>query len=176
MAATFSANRAPVARTSGPESFHGKHMARADGAGRHDVVCGFQHPGEAKRFLGDLGERLIHDGLERHPDRTRAHRFHRTLRRIRGERLEVRHDNRDKVAGSGTMPCRAAVHVPLQATAHARPSAATPRRSHDRGGDRHPHRRPASATRGQANGSSSGPEGRRARFLIARLTSHRLRD
>ena len=53
-----------------------------------DFVCGFQHLGDAKRFLRDLGERLAHYGLELHPDKTRLiefGRFARVNRRQRGQ-------------------------------------------------------------------------------------------
>ncbi len=53
-----------------------------------DFVCGFQHLGDAKRFLRDLGERLAHYGLELHPDKTRLiefGRFARANRRKRGQ-------------------------------------------------------------------------------------------
>ncbi len=53
-----------------------------------DFVCGFQHLGDAKRFLRDLGERLAHYGLELHPDKTRLiefGRFARADRRKRGQ-------------------------------------------------------------------------------------------
>ena len=42
-----------------------------------DFVCGFQHLGDAKRFLRDLGERLARYGLELHPDKTRLIEFGR---------------------------------------------------------------------------------------------------
>ncbi len=53
-----------------------------------DFVGGFQHQGDAKRFLRDLGERLAHYGLELHPDKTRLiefGRFARENRRKRGQ-------------------------------------------------------------------------------------------
>ena len=53
-----------------------------------DFVCGFQHLGDAKRFLRDLGERLAHYGLELHPDKTRLiefGRFAKVNRRQRGQ-------------------------------------------------------------------------------------------
>ena len=51
-----------------------------------DFVCGFQHLGDAKRFLRDLGERLAHYGLELHPDKTRLIEFGRFARADRRER------------------------------------------------------------------------------------------
>ena len=42
-----------------------------------DFVLGFQHDFEAKRFLGDLRERLARFRLELHPDKTRLLRFGR---------------------------------------------------------------------------------------------------
>ncbi|MCY4239230.1 MAG: hypothetical protein OXC93_12945, partial [Rhodospirillaceae bacterium] len=57
-----------------------KRMAEGDTIiVRHadDLVCGFQHQGAAVRFLQDLGERLDHHGLERHPDKTRLIAFDR---------------------------------------------------------------------------------------------------
>ncbi len=53
-----------------------------------DFVCGFQHEGDAKRFLRDLGERLALFGLELHPDKTRLiefGRFAKANRRNRGQ-------------------------------------------------------------------------------------------
>lgn len=40
-----------------------------------DSVMGFQHEGDAKRFLADMAERLAHFGLSLHPDKTRLIRF-----------------------------------------------------------------------------------------------------
>ena len=53
-----------------------------------DFVCGFQHEGDAKRFLRDLGERLARFGLELHPGKTRLiefGRFAKADRRRRGQ-------------------------------------------------------------------------------------------
>ncbi len=53
-----------------------------------DFVCGFQHEGDAKRFLRDLGERLAQYGLELHPGKTRLIEFGRYAkanRRTRGQ-------------------------------------------------------------------------------------------
>jgi group II intron reverse transcriptase/maturase len=53
-----------------------------------DFVLGFQHEGDAARFLVDLRERLERFGLEVHPDKTRLLRFGKLAaasRRARGE-------------------------------------------------------------------------------------------
>lgn len=53
-----------------------------------DFVMGFQHRGEAERFLRDLRERLAKFGLELHPDKTRLIEFGRFAaenRKSRGE-------------------------------------------------------------------------------------------
>ncbi|WP_167334050.1 reverse transcriptase domain-containing protein [Paraburkholderia dilworthii] len=42
-----------------------------------DSVLGFQHEGEARRFLRGLQERLAHFGLQLHPEKTRLIRFGR---------------------------------------------------------------------------------------------------
>ena len=51
-----------------------------------DFVCGFQHLGDAKRFLRDLGERLARYGLELHPDKTRLIEFGRFAKANRHKR------------------------------------------------------------------------------------------
>ena len=51
-----------------------------------DFVCGFQHEGDAKRFLRDLGERLARFGLELHPDKTRLIEFGRHAKANRRKR------------------------------------------------------------------------------------------
>jgi RNA-directed DNA polymerase len=53
-----------------------------------DNVLGFQHRGEADRFLIDLGERLSKFGLELHPDKTRKIEFGRFAERDRKKRGE----------------------------------------------------------------------------------------
>lgn len=53
-----------------------------------DCVCDFQRLGDAKRFLRDLGERLVHYGLELYLDKTRFiefGRFTRANRRKKGQ-------------------------------------------------------------------------------------------
>ncbi len=60
-----------------------------------DFVGGFQHQGDAKRFLRDLGERLAHHGPELHPDKTRLIEFGRFARENRRKRW---HDNRHETA------------------------------------------------------------------------------
>lgn len=53
-----------------------------------DVIFGFQHEGEARRFLDELRERLLKFGLELHPDKTRLIEFGRFAalnRKQRGE-------------------------------------------------------------------------------------------
>ena len=53
-----------------------------------DVVLGFQHKGEAERFLREFVERLAKFGLELHPDKTRLIEFGRYAqanRQARGE-------------------------------------------------------------------------------------------
>ena len=51
-----------------------------------DFVAGFEHEGDARRFLADLRERLAKFGLELHPDKTRLIEFGRfaarTARRV----------------------------------------------------------------------------------------------
>jgi RNA-directed DNA polymerase len=42
-----------------------------------DVVFGFQYQWEAKRFLGELGERMTRFGLDLHPEKTRLIEFGR---------------------------------------------------------------------------------------------------
>ncbi len=42
-----------------------------------DVIIGFQHEAEAKRFLEELRERLLKFGLELHPDKTKLMEFGR---------------------------------------------------------------------------------------------------
>jgi RNA-directed DNA polymerase len=54
-----------------------------------DSVVGFQHEGDARRFLADLHERLARFGLDLHPAKTRLIAFGRFAadeRRVRGER------------------------------------------------------------------------------------------
>ena len=53
-----------------------------------DVVVGFQHRSEAKRFLGDLRARLVAYGLELHPDKTRLIEFGRFAAEGRAKRGE----------------------------------------------------------------------------------------
>jgi group II intron reverse transcriptase/maturase len=53
-----------------------------------DFVMGFQHRGEAERFLADLTQRFARFGLHLHPDKTRLHRFGRFAAQIRTERGE----------------------------------------------------------------------------------------
>ena len=48
-----------------------------------DFVVGFQHLGDAKRFLNDLRERFAKFGLELHPDKTRLIEFGRFAARNR---------------------------------------------------------------------------------------------
>ena len=53
-----------------------------------DYVAGFQHRGDAERFLRDLEERLGQFGLDLHPDKTRLLEFGRFAaanRRRRGQ-------------------------------------------------------------------------------------------
>ena len=53
-----------------------------------DFVVGFQHRGEAERFLADLRERFAHFGLTLHSDKTRLVEFGRFAdhnRRARGD-------------------------------------------------------------------------------------------
>jgi RNA-directed DNA polymerase len=53
-----------------------------------DFIVGFQHRGDAERFLVELRARLAKFGLELHPDKTRLlefGRFAREIRRRRGE-------------------------------------------------------------------------------------------
>ena len=53
-----------------------------------DLVVGFQHKGEAERFLREFAERLAKFGLELHPDKTRLIEFGRFAlanRQARGE-------------------------------------------------------------------------------------------
>jgi group II intron reverse transcriptase/maturase len=51
-----------------------------------DFVVGFQHLGDAKRFLGDLRERFAKFNLELHPDKTRLIEFGRFAAQNRKER------------------------------------------------------------------------------------------
>jgi len=53
-----------------------------------DFVVGFQHRGDAERFLGALKGRLGKFGLELHPDKTRLIRFGRFAAQNRAERGE----------------------------------------------------------------------------------------
>ena len=53
-----------------------------------DAVIGFQHEGEAKKFLEDLGEQLGGHGLELNEDKTRLIRFGRFAQQNRDERGE----------------------------------------------------------------------------------------
>jgi RNA-directed DNA polymerase len=53
-----------------------------------DFVMGFQHRGEAERFLADLRERLRKFGLELHPDKTRLIEFGRFAEENRKRRGE----------------------------------------------------------------------------------------
>jgi RNA-directed DNA polymerase len=53
-----------------------------------DTIVGFQHRGDAERFLADLKDRLAKFALELHPDKTRLIAFGRIVaerRRARGE-------------------------------------------------------------------------------------------
>lgn len=53
-----------------------------------DLVVGFEHRKEAKRFLPEFGERLAKFGLELHPGKTRLiefGRFAQARRQARGE-------------------------------------------------------------------------------------------
>ena len=57
-------------------------------SGSSDFVVGFQHRGEADRFLADLRERFARFGLTLHPDKTRLIEFGRhadQTRRGRGD-------------------------------------------------------------------------------------------
>ena len=51
-----------------------------------DFVVGFEHQGDAKRFLHDLRERFARFGLELHPDKTRLIEFGRFAAQRRSER------------------------------------------------------------------------------------------
>jgi hypothetical protein len=51
-----------------------------------DFVVGFEHQGDAKRFLRDLRERFARFGLELHPDKTRLIEFGRFAAQHRSER------------------------------------------------------------------------------------------
>ncbi len=51
-----------------------------------DAVLGFQHEGEAKRFLADLRERVAEFGLELHPEKTRLIEFGRFAAERRARR------------------------------------------------------------------------------------------
>ena len=51
-----------------------------------DFVVGFQHEGDAKRFLNDLRERFAKFNLELHPDKTRLIEFGRFAASNRKER------------------------------------------------------------------------------------------
>jgi len=51
-----------------------------------DFVVGFQHRGEAERFLRELGERLEQFGLQLHPDKTRLIEFGRFAAQRRSRR------------------------------------------------------------------------------------------
>lgn len=53
-----------------------------------DLVVGFEHRGDAERFLEEFRERLARFGLELHPDKTRLIRFGRFARMQRRERGE----------------------------------------------------------------------------------------
>jgi RNA-directed DNA polymerase len=53
-----------------------------------DFVLGFQHRGDAERFLQQLRERLAKFGLELHPDKTRLIEFGRFAAQRRAERGE----------------------------------------------------------------------------------------
>ncbi len=51
-----------------------------------DFVAGFEHQGDAKRFLADLRERFARFGLELHPDKTRLIEFGRFAAQHRSRR------------------------------------------------------------------------------------------
>jgi RNA-directed DNA polymerase len=51
-----------------------------------DFVVGFQHAGDARRFLHDLRERFVKFGLELHPDKTRLIEFGRFAAQRRAAR------------------------------------------------------------------------------------------
>jgi RNA-directed DNA polymerase len=51
-----------------------------------DVVAGFEHQGDARRFLADLRERFAKFSLELHPDKTRLIEFGRFAAQHRSER------------------------------------------------------------------------------------------
>ena len=51
-----------------------------------DFVVGFQHLGDAKRFLNDLRKRFAKFGLELHPEKTRLIEFGRFAAKNRKER------------------------------------------------------------------------------------------
>jgi RNA-directed DNA polymerase len=51
-----------------------------------DFTVGFEHEGDARRFLGDLRERFAKFGLELHPDKTRLIEFGRHAARRRAAR------------------------------------------------------------------------------------------
>ena len=51
-----------------------------------DFVAGFEHEGDAQRFLADLRERFSKFGLELHPDKTRLIEFGRNAARARAAR------------------------------------------------------------------------------------------
>jgi len=53
-----------------------------------DFVAGFEHQGDAQRFLADLRERFAKFGLELHPDKTRLIEFGRFAGRNRQKRGE----------------------------------------------------------------------------------------
>lgn len=55
-----------------------------------DTIVGFQHQGDAERFLEELKERLCKFGLELHPDKTRLIEFGRYAARDRAKRGQRR--------------------------------------------------------------------------------------
>jgi RNA-directed DNA polymerase len=51
-----------------------------------DIVIGFEHEGEARRFLADMRQRMEKFALWLHPDKTRLIEFGRYAARLRARR------------------------------------------------------------------------------------------
>ena len=91
-----------------------------------EFVVGFQHEGDAKRFLRDLGERLARFGLELHPGKTRLIEFGRFAMTWAGQAGEVRLPWRDALL-------RPVEEGPVQGWSQAVPETGQPHLAADQG-------------------------------------------
>lgn len=60
-----------------------------------DFIVGFEHEGDAQRFMAELGERLAKFGLELHPEKTRLVEFGQHAARCRARRGRGKPDTFD---------------------------------------------------------------------------------